>query len=297
MHHLTIDQIVQNALEEDVGAGDITTESTVDAGLQATGEFQAKAPGVVSGLLVAARVFELLNDRVECFWNVEDGDRVEPGTIVGTVVGEARSILTGERTALNLMQRLSGISTATARMVDEVQGTKAVILDTRKTVPGLRLLDKAAVAAGGGANHRIGLFDMVLIKDNHIVAAGGVAEALIRARRQIGARSEHDIKMEVETRTLREVEQVIAHFEATGDPDRVMLDNMVKRGEDGSIDTTLLQEAIKMVGGRMETEASGNVTQASVAAIAATGVDFISAGSLTHSVTALDISLELRMEP
>jgi nicotinate-nucleotide pyrophosphorylase (carboxylating) len=293
---MTIDEIIGNALEEDIGAGDVTTEATVDASLVAAGEFKAKAGGVVSGLGIATRVFESLDEHVVSSWNVTEGDRVEPGTIVGTVVGPARAILTGERTALNILQRMSGISTATSRMVEAVAGTDAVILDTRKTAPGLRILDKAAVVAGGGANHRAGLFDMVLIKDNHIVAAGGVSKAIIGARKRIGHRSEQEIEIEVETRTLDEVEQVVAHFKATGDPDRILLDNMVRRSENGSVDTAILEQAVRMVGGRMETEASGNVTEETVAAIAATGVDFISAGILTHSVVALDISLELKIK-
>ena len=288
-----IDDILERALREDIGSGDVTTEATIDPTAQASGEFQVKAAGVISGTTVAARVFTLLDDSALIDWDVSDGDHVVSGTVLGRITGNAHAILTGERTALNVLQRMSGIATATARFVAAVKGSGCTILDTRKTVPGLRVLDRQAVRAGGGSNHRWGLDDMVLIKDNHIVSAGGIAEAVLQARRMLSERQEPKLKIEVEVRTLDEVREVIHLLEATGDPDRIMLDNMVRLTNEGTIDTMMLREAIDIVGGRMETEASGNVNLETVAAIAATGVDFISSGSLTHSVIALDISLKL----
>lgn len=291
-----IDELLLRALQEDVGAGDVTTEATIDEGAAATGYFKSKANGVIAGTEPAGRVFELVPPGAAVRWNVADGRSVEPGNIVGTVSGNARAILTGERTALNLLQRMSGIATATSRFVEAVDGTGAVILDTRKTVPGLRLLDKQAVRAGGGSNHRLGLYDMVLIKDNHIVSAGGFGKAITRARRLLDDRQEHRLKIEVEARTLEEVREVIRHWEATGDPDRILLDNMARMTPNGLVDTATLQEAVRLIDGRLETEASGNVSLETVRAIADTGVTFISTGSLTHSVTALDISLELTLD-
>lgn len=290
-----IDKILKRALLEDVGTGDVTTEAIVDPGLRVSAAFVAKAEGVISGTMISARVFELLHRKVACEWLVSDGEAVTPGMTIGRISGNAAAILTGERTALNILQRMSGISSATARLVEVVSqaGTDTVVLDTRKTAPGLRVLDKMAVEAGGGSNHRKGLYDMVLVKDNHIVAAGGIREAMKRVRRTMDEREQHDLKIEIEARTLAEVREVLAHFEATGDPDRIMLDNMARVKPDGSIDTTILREAVEMVDRRIETEASGNVTVGTATAIAETGVDFISAGFLTHSVTALDISLAI----
>jgi nicotinate-nucleotide pyrophosphorylase (carboxylating) len=290
-----IDFIIQRALAEDIGSGDVTTESTVSADATAAGLFRCKARGVVSGLPVAARVFSLLPGTVEVAWFVEEGQTVEEGSELGRISGNARSILTGERTALNILQRMSGIATAAARLVSAAGSSPAIILDTRKTAPGLRALDKMAVRSGGAQNHRWGLYDMVLIKDNHIAAAGGITEAISSVRRLLDQREELELVIEVEARTLEEVQEVIAHKKATGDPQRILLDNMVRRRDDGTVDTSLLVEALQMIDGRLETEASGNVTVETVAAIAETGVDFVSAGSITHSVMALDISLELEL--
>ena len=290
-----IDGILTRALEEDVGSGDLTTNATINADASASGEFRAKADGIVAGIEVASRLFDLLDDHVSVEWHVGEGSTVEPGMVLGRISGNARAILTGERTALNILQRMSGIATATQKLVSAVSGTGAVILDTRKTAPGLRVLDKLAVLAGGGTNHRFGLHDMVLIKDNHIVSAGGIARAIDRARSYLNEREQPDTRIEVEARTIAEVREVVAHLQVTGDPNRIMLDNMVRVRDDGAIDTTMLEEAVAIVGGRIETEASGNVTFDTVTAIAATGVDFISSGSLTHSVKALDISLELKV--
>ena len=284
----TIDALIARALAEDVGPGDVTTLATVPADQQAEAFFLAKEDGVLAGLAVAERVFAALDERVSIAWNAADGDAVEAGTRLGTISGPARAVLTGERSALNLMQRMSGIATATRRMVDAAGD--AAILDTRKTAPGLRAFDKWAVRLGGGQNHRAGLYDMILVKDNHIAAAGGLREAVEAAQ---AYRAAHDpaLLIEVEARTLDEVDELLA----VGGVDRVLLDNMVRLHGDGFVDVTPLAEAVRRIGGRFETEASGNVTLDTVPAIAAAGVDFISSGALTHSVRALDVSLTIAL--
>ena len=291
--HSEIDAVIERALAEDLGdAGDVTTHATVPPGRPALATFLAKEDGVLAGLAVAGRVFEAVERRLggatDVEWTHGDGDAVTAGTRFGAVRGPAHVILTAERTALNLMQRMSGIATATRRMV-AATGGHATLLDTRKTAPGLRVLDKWAVRLGGGTNHRTGLYDMVLVKDNHIAAAGGVAEAVAAARRW---RAEHgpDLLIEIETRTLDEVDAVLA----VGGVDRVLLDNMVEV-HDGRVDVSRLAEAVRRIDGRFETEASGNVTLETVPAIARTGVDFISSGALTHSVRALDLSLKVEL--
>jgi nicotinate-nucleotide pyrophosphorylase (carboxylating) len=276
---MTLEMIIEQALAEDIGLGDLTTEATVAESARARAEFLCKAGGVIAGLEVAAEVFRLCDDETECAFSVADGERVVPGVVIARVTGHTRSLLRGERTALNFLQRMSGIATATAAFVDAVAGTRAKITDTRKTVPGLRMLDKRAVALGGGVNHRFGLDDMVLIKDNHIIAAGGLRAAVDRVRSFMEERHVA-VPVEVETTSLREVEEALS---CTG-ISRIMLDNF-PLGE--------MRDAVQRVGGRVEVEASGNVTLATVRAIADTGVDFISVGALTHSVRALDISLEL----
>ena len=283
-----IDALIQRALAEDVGPGDATTLATVPASQTADAYFLAKEDGVLAGLAIAGRVFAALSPEVVITWTAADGDPVVAGTRFGTVEGPARAILTGERLALNLMQRMSGLATATRRMMDAAAGG-ATILDTRKTAPGLRALDKWAVRLGGGQNHRVGLYDMILVKDNHIAAAGGVREAVEAAQRY---RTEHDpnLLIEVETRTLGEVAELLA----VGGVDRVLLDNMV-RVEGDTVDTSMLTEAVARIDGQLQTEASGNVTLATVPAIAQTGVDYISSGALTHSVVALDISLKIEL--
>ncbi len=234
-------------------------------------------------------MFHTLDDALEVFWSKADGDAVEKGEVFGTVVGSAHAILSGERLALNLMQRMSGIATATHHMVHAAAPFGSRILDTRKTAPGLRLLDKWAVKLGGGENHRIGLFDMILIKDNHIAAAGSIEQAIYAAQ-QFRTANNPNLEIEVETRTLDEVSRALA----TGGIDRLLLDNMVVVDGD-EINTSMLESAVELVGGLYATEASGNVTLKTVPAIAATGVDFISSGALTHSVKALDISLKIAL--
>jgi nicotinate-nucleotide pyrophosphorylase (carboxylating) len=292
-----IDQLIERALAEDVGSGDVTTEATVPEGRAATATIRAKAPGVVAGLEVADRVFTAVDANIRIRWHVADGTVVEPGSEIGTLDGPARGLLTAERLALNIVQRMSGIATATHHMVDAAAPHAPDILDTRKTVPGLRLLDKWAVVLGGGTNHRVGLYDLILIKDNHIAAAGGVHEALDAAHAYRAERERDDLQIEIETRTLDEVRAVIDHGEARepGGADIILLDNMAHGLDDGNVDVSMLREAVRIIGDACQTEASGNVTHATVQAIAATGVDAISSGALTHSVTALDVSMSMSL--
>jgi nicotinate-nucleotide pyrophosphorylase (carboxylating) len=267
--------IVQRALDEDLGGGDVTTLCTIPSDALSAGQFIAKADGIIAGLAVARLAFALIDERVQITWRIDDGDRVNHGDVFGTIIGPTRSLLSGERVALNFLQRMSGIATMTSRFVTAIESRHAIILDTRKTAPGLRLLDKWAVRLGGGQNHRIGLYDMVLIKNNHITAVGSITAAISRVREC----DDRHRPIEVEVRTLDELREALAMK-----PDRILLDNM-------HLDQ--MREAVATAAGRVPLEASGNVTLDNVAAIAATGVDYISAGSLTHSVKALDISLTL----
>jgi nicotinate-nucleotide pyrophosphorylase (carboxylating) len=273
---LQYEPIVRHALEEDLGrAGDLTTDGVVEADSQARAAFVARKPGVVAGLDVAAAAFALLDDRVRMTVERPDGAHLEAGDAIAVVDGPARAILTGERTALNFLGRLSGIATATAGMVAAVDGHEAHIICTRKTTPGLRVLEKYAVRVGGGMNHRFGLDDAVLIKDNHVALAGGIESAVSRVR----ARAGHMVKIQVEVDTIEQLEQLIPLG-----VDAVMLDNM---------DPDTMRKAVAMVDGRMLVEASGGVTPETVAQVAAAGVDLISSGALTHSVTVLDIGLDI----
>jgi nicotinate-nucleotide pyrophosphorylase (carboxylating) len=270
----TIDELLQLALREDIGTGDITTSCCVPESAVVSGVFIAKEPGVICGLGVVERVFDLMDEVVVVTPCVKDGDAVAAGDILAKISGPARGVLTGERTALNLLQHLSGIATKTAETVSAVSGTKARITDTRKTAPGMRALAKYAVKCGGGSNHRFNLSDGVLIKDNHIVAAGGIENAIAAARRSCP----HTLKIEVETETL---EQVTGAIRAGADI--IMLDNMT---------IEMMTEAVKIINGRALCEASGNMGERDLRAIAETGVDYISIGALTHSVKAFDISLK-----
>ncbi len=270
------DVIIRAALDEDIGWGDITTDSTVAPDMMSEGYFLAKEELVVCGLDAVTRTFALLDGRVEVAPRCKDGDRLGKGDILADISGPSRAILTGERTALNLIQRLSGIATRTRSAVEAVKGTGAAITDTRKTTPGLRVLEKYAVRVGGGRNHRMGLSDGVLIKDNHIVAAGGIAAAVERARGMMP----HTLKIEVETTNLDEVRQALE-----AGADIIMLDNMTPER---------MREAVKLVGGRAKTEASGNMGDRDIREVALTGVDIISIGALTHTVRACDISLRFR---
>jgi nicotinate-nucleotide pyrophosphorylase (carboxylating) len=270
-----VEAIVSRALAEDIGNGDLTTTATVPECAFVSGLFRAKADGVLCGLDVAGMVFDTLGGGVE--WSPErrDGDPVEDGQTIATISGPARTILSGERVALNLMQRMSGIATLTARFQKRVSGTNARIVDTRKTAPGLRLLDKFAVRCGGGRSHRFGLFDGILIKENHIIAAGGIRNAVQRAREQ----APHGMKMEIEIEVPAQIEVAL-----DAGTDIILLDNM---------DIKTLTDAVRTIHGRALTEASGGVTLDSVRAVAQSGVDYISVGALTHSVQALDISLRV----
>lgn len=281
MYAYGTDAIVQLALSEDIGTGDITTNSTVPESATARGTFRAKAAGVLSGLDVTSAVFRAVDPDVSFQPYMRDGDSFNPGDVLAIVEGPARSVLTGERVALNFMQRLSGVATATARYVEAVQGTSARIIDTRKTTPGMRLLEKAAIRHGGGHNHRVGLSDGILIKDNHLAAIGGDS-----IRRSIEAAREaapHTLKVEVEVTSLEQLEEALA-----ANADVIMLDNM---------DPATMREAVERVDGRALLEASGGITFESVRAVAETGVDLISVGALTHSSPAVDISLQFEINP
>jgi nicotinate-nucleotide pyrophosphorylase (carboxylating) len=266
---------IRRALAEDIGAGDATTNAIVPREAKMKGQIIAKQAGVIAGLDVAAAVYHMLGEgryesiRFECC--VAEGAQVENRQALAKVSGGARALLTGERTALNFLGRMSGIATLTRQFVDAVAGTKAVILDTRKTAPGLRALDKLAVRRGGGQNHRVGLYDMILIKDNHIDFAGSLEAAVERARAVGGG-----LEIEVETRTLEDVQRALAM-----DVERILLDNMSPE---------MMRQAVELTAGRAKLEASGNVSLANVRPIAETGVDFISIGALTHSAKAFDVS-------
>lgn len=275
----SIGRLVQFALMEDVGLGDLTSTAVVPEGDRSAGRVLCKEEGIIAGLDVAALVFQSCDRAIEFRIHCTDGSRVHTGDVVADVQGDTRAILRGERTALNFLQRMSGIATLTRQYVDAVAGTAAKITDTRKTVPGLRGLDKMAVRLGGGVNHRFGLDDMILVKDNHILAAGGITAAVRRCVDYLSVR-ELDVPIEVETRTLAEVREALR----CAGVKRIMLDNF---------DITGMREAVKCVDHAKEVEASGGVTLESVREVAETGVDFISVGALTHSTRALDLSLDL----
>jgi nicotinate-nucleotide pyrophosphorylase (carboxylating) len=272
-------RVVESALLEDIGIGDVTSTATIPVDQMAEGAFLCKDDGVIAGLEIAALAFTACDPDSRFVARVRDGDAVRAGQTVAVVHGAAREILRAERTALNFLQRMSGIATATRRYVDAVAGTGARITDTRKTAPGLRILDKWAVRLGGGVNHRFGLDDLVLIKDNHIAAAGTITAAVDRCRAYLEQRG-FALGIEVETTTLDEVREALGCAGIT----RIMLDNFAPDS---------MREAVRIIDHRVEVEASGGITLATVRAFAETGVDVISVGALTHSVKALDISLEL----
>lgn len=275
-----VEHIVRRAIEEDIGNGDVTTQSLVPPEAKLSGRFIAKARGIIAGWDVAQQTFACLDKSVRLQPIVLDGACASPNQVIAAIRGPAQAILTGERTALNFLQRMSGIATLTRKFVDAVRGTSTVILDTRKTIPGLRMLDKAAVRIGGGENHRFCLSDMVLIKENHIAAAGGITEAVRRARSTKLAglpRRIRGLQIEVEVKNLAELQEALALT-----VDRILLDNM---------SLAELRQAVVMANHRIPLEASGNITLENVADVAATGVNFISIGQLTHSAKALDISL------
>lgn len=270
-----LDDLIDVALAEDIGGGDITTEAIIDDQKKAKAVWVAKQDGVIAGLDIAKLVFQKLDEEIKWQPAFQDGDLVNKGDTLLEFTGNCRAVLTAERTALNIAQRMSGIATKTYEMVRELEKCSTKILDTRKTVPGLRKLDKMAVKAGGGVNHRMGLFDLAMIKDNHILAAGSISKAVDQIRSK-----NSEISIEVETTTLEEVDEALesgAHI--------IMLDNM-------SIE--MMREAVQRIDGRAETEASGNITSENIREVAKTGVNFISVGALTHSVAAFDISQRIK---
>jgi len=273
-----IDTLIGRALEEDIRDGDVTTDAIVTRTVRGMGHVVLKQDGVIAGLPVFFRVFEILDPEVQCESCTEDGSAVAAGSELGTVRGSVHSLLRAERTALNFLQRLSGIATLTRAYVDAVEGTGVGILDTRKTTPNLRILEKYAVRMGGGVNHRFGLYDMALIKNNHIDSAGGLSEAVERCLSYLKRRG-LDLNVEVEARSLSEVGGALRH-----PVQRIMLDNM-KSDE--------MRDAVRMISGRAETEASGGIRLDNVRSIAETGVNFVSVGALTHSAPALDISFRV----
>jgi nicotinate-nucleotide pyrophosphorylase (carboxylating) len=273
---LTVDKIIKGALEEDLGWGDVTTDSTIPSEAAIKGNFIAKEQGIVCGIEVCKRVFEIMDSSIDFEIMMADGQKVQKGDILAKISGSARSILKGERVSLNLLQRMSGIATAANKYAEAVQGTTARVVDTRKTIPGLRILDKYAVLTGGCHNHRFNLSDLVLIKDNHIKAAGGITPAVKAAREKLS----HALKIEVEVESLEQLKEALQ-----AGADIIMLDNMPLE---------MMREAVQLTKGKALLEASGNVAlegDRSAKAIAQTGVDIISVGALTHSVSAMDISL------
>ncbi|MDD4171897.1 MAG: carboxylating nicotinate-nucleotide diphosphorylase [Syntrophomonas sp.] len=275
MDYLGLNDLIKRALEEDIGYGDITTRSLIPAEQKARGLFVAKTPGVVAGIKVSQAVFAYIDSATEFEVLKDDGDTIEPGDVIAVVKGKARTLLTGERTALNFLQRLSGIASKTRKMTDLIKYSPAQLLDTRKTTPGLRVLEKYAVSVGGGRNHRFGLFDGVMIKDNHIQAVGSIAQAVATARQKVP----HTVKIEVEVETMEQLQEAL---EARADI--IMLDNM---------DIYEMIEAVQIVAGRALLEASGGINEGNAAEVARTGVDFISMGALTHAVSSLDISFDI----
>lgn len=272
---LTLDDIIQNALREDIHTGDLTTQAVVPEPRAATARLVAKEALTVAGISVAARVFSLLDPTIVFEVCCHDGQVLGKGAVMARMSGDAAQLLQGERVALNLLQRMSGIATLTSCYVQAVKGTKARIVDTRKTTPGLRVLEKYAVRVGGGINHRTGLYDGILIKENHIAAAGGITEAIRRARAYIP----HTLKIEIETETVEQVQEAL-----TAGADIIMLDNM---------DCDTMRQCVGLINGKAVVEASGGVNLATVREIAETGVDVISVGALTHSPRAMDISMLL----
>jgi len=274
-----IQRAVRAALAEDIGSGDVTTDSIIPPDAHAEVQLVAREPGVVAGTACAVLAWQLIDPAITVAIHLPDGSRVEPGSVIGTIQGPARGVLTAERVALNFLGHLSGVATGTATIADAIAHTKATVCDTRKTIPGMRALQKHAVRAGGGANHRFGLDDAVLIKDNHIAVAGGIRPAVERARKAVG----HLVKIELEVDTLEQLDEALGLL-PTARIDAVLLDNM---------SPSQLKRAVEKAAGRIVTEASGGITLENASAIAATGVDVISVGWITHSAPVLDIGLDM----
>jgi len=275
-----ISKLISSALKEDIKNGDITSKATISKSKKAIGKFLVKADGIIAGLEIVKAVFKSVDPKIKFEIKIKDGSKVKYGDVAAIVTGKAQSLLTAERTALNFLQRMSGIATSANVYAEKVKHTKAKVIDTRKTVPGLRTLDKRAVKLGGCANHRIGLYDMFLIKDNHIEVAGSITKA-VEACVKYNKKHHAKFKIEVETKNLKEVEKAL-----TTKADIIMLDNF---------EVEEMNKAVKMINGKCKVEASGGVNLDTVKAIAETGVDYISVGALTHSVKALDISLEITL--
>lgn len=277
----TISKIIYTALKEDIGKEDITTKATISKSKKAVGSFFVKADGIIAGVEIAKAVFKAVDPKIKFEIKIKDGSKVKFGDIAAIVSGKAQSLLTAERTALNFLQRMSGIATSASIYSEKIKHTKAVIIDTRKTVPGLRLLDKMAVKIGGCKNHRIGLYDMFLIKDNHIEVAGSITKA-VEDCVKYNKKHHTNFKIEVETKNIAEVNEALQTK-----ADIIMLDNF-QIGE--------MMQAVALINGKCKVEASGGINLETVKAIAETGVDFISVGALTHSVKALDISLKIAIK-
>ena len=280
MTHL-IDELISLAFAEDIGGGDVTTLCCIPAEAMGKGELIIKEDGVLAGVEVALSIFRKFDPGLVATIFKADGARVKKGDIAFTVAGKVRSLLQTERLVLNVMQRMSGIATTTRRYAKALEGTRTRVLDTRKTTPGMRMLEKEAVRIGGGVNHRIGLFDMILLKDNHVDFAGGIAKAIAKAR-AYREETGRDLKIEIEVRNFNELEEALA----AGGIDRIMLDNF-------TLEDT--REAVRRINGRYETESSGGITFDTLRAYAGTGVDYISVGALTHSVKSLDMSLKAKV--
>lgn len=276
--HELIDRLIDLAFAEDIGDGDHTTLSCIPEDAMGKSKLLIKEPGVLAGVEIAKEIFHRFDPTMQVEVMMEDGSEVKPGDVAMVVTGKVRSLLQTERLMLNVMQRMSGIATMTRRYVKQLEGTHTRVLDTRKTTPGMRMLEKEAVRIGGGVNHRIGLFDMILLKDNHVDFAGGIDKAIHRAKEYCKEKGK-DLKIEIEVRNLDELQQVLD----LGGVDRIMFDNFTPE---------LTRKAVEMVGGRYETESSGGITFDTLRQYAETGVDFISVGALTHSVKGLDMSFK-----
>ena len=269
---------IKTALKEDVGTGDHSTLATIDEDHESSAQLIIKQDGIIAGLDLARQIFFHLDQSSVITFNKKDGDEVKAGEIAFIIKGKTRALLTGERLVLNCMQRMSGIATKTSKIVKLLSGTHSQLLDTRKTTPNFRMLEKWAVHIGGGKNHRFGLYDMIMLKDNHVDLAGGIEEAIKRTQSYIKDQN-LDIKIEIETRNIDEVQQVVK----IGGVDFIMLDNMIP---------SLMREAVQIIGGRYKTEASGGITELNIKEVASSGIDFISVGALTHSYESLDMSLK-----
>lgn len=276
-----LDILIRNAFTEDIGEGDHTTLCCIPENAMGCSQLIIKEAGIVAGVAVAQEVFRQFDPELKTTVFIQDGTPVKPGDIVFETEGRIRSLLQTERLMLNLMQHMSGIATTTHRYVKRLEGLKTKVIDTRKTLPGLRAIEKQAVVLGGGSNHRMGLYDMILLKDNHVDFAGGIDKAILRARKYLKDINRESIKIEIEVRNLSELEQVLA----IGQVDRIMLDNFTPE---------LTREAVKRIGGRFETESSGGITIDTLRDYAECGVDFISVGALTHSVKGLDMSFKAK---